>query len=266
MAIAQTAPAENALTQPRETGSAFEGLKRTGASRIDKVIDALTLTTKDKKTIRLSGIDVPGYGTNDSDLSLLAFQVLEKLLPEGKEVALYQTRNAKSGRENRMGQMLAHLHDEKDNVWIQGALISVGLARAMPNDTNPEMTREMLILEQQARTDKKGIWADDSAYRLFTPDELNGKTGTIQVVEGTVVKTANVRNTLYLNFGKDWKTDFTVRLDTRLRKELSRTGIDPMNLTGKTVRVRGYIEDYNGPMITLETIHHLEILPEKAPQ
>ncbi len=265
MAIAQDAPVGNGPTAAATKGSAFEGLKRTGAGRVDRVIDGLTLTLKDKKIVRLTGIDIPGYGDDSSDIPLLAFQVLEKLLPEATEVALYQTRSAKSGRENRMDQTLAHLHDEKNNVWIQGALISVGLARAMPTDTNPEMTREMLILEQQARAQNKGIWAKDSDYRLFTPEELAGKIGTIQVVQGRVVKTATVRNTLYLNFGTDWKTDFTVRMDTKLRKDLSRLGVDPMSLTGRTVRVRGYLEDYNGPMMTLENIHHLEILKEDAP-
>ena len=45
------------------------------------------------------------------------------------------------------------------------------------------MTREMLLLEDQARQAGKGIWAKDSDDRLFTPDELAGKTGTVQVVE-----------------------------------------------------------------------------------
>lgn len=264
MAIAQGAPVENGLTSKSDRGSAFEGLKRTGAGRVDRVIDGLTVTLKDKKIVRLAGIDIPGYGTDASDTPLLAFQLVQKLLPEGTEVALYQTRSMKTGRENRMGQMLAHLHNEKDNVWIQGALISVGLARAMPAASNPEMTREMLLLEDQARQAGKGIWAKDSDDRLFTPDELAGKTGTVQVVEGTVVKAASMKNTLYLNFGPDWKTDFTVRLDTNLRKELSRAGIDPMALSGKKVRVRGYIEEYNGPMITLENRYHLQVLDGDA--
>jgi len=264
--LAQAGPDENRPTAGNAGGSAFEGLKRTGSNRVDRIIDALTITLKDGKIVRLAAIDVPGLnGAEPDDSALLAFQLMQELLPEGTEIALYQTRNANTGRENRMGQHLAHLHLEKENVWIQGALLSVGLARAMPTDANPDMTREMLILENQARAQQKGIWATDSPYRLATPDRLEGKIGTVQVVEGKIFNAASVKNNLYLNFDKDWKTDFTVRVTPDIRRQLSRAGIDPMALSGQRVRVRGYIEEYNGPMITLETIHHLEILDETAP-
>lgn len=264
--LAQDARDENTPTANSPRGSAFDGLKRTGAGRADRVIDALTITLKDGKIVRLSAIDVPGLGgAEPDDAALLAFRLVQKLLPNGAEVALYQTRDAKAGRTNRMGQTLAHLHIEKDNLWIQGALLSVGLARAMPSDANPQMIREMLLLEKQARAEKKGIWADNSPHRLYRDTELSGKTGTVQVVEGKIAKAASVKNNLYLNFGADWRTDFTIRITPDIRRQLSRTGIDPMALAGKNVRARGYIENYNGPMITLETVHHLEILDEPAP-
>lgn len=258
--LAQGSTPENSPTAASGPGSAFDGLKRTGSGRVDRVIDGLTILMKDGKIIRLAGIDIPGYGREDSDIPLLAFQVLQKLAPENTELVLYQTRSAKAGRENRMGQHLAHIYSEKDNVWLQGGLLAIGLARAMSSAANPEMIAEMLQQESLARKAGEGIWAKDSPYRLFGPDELANKIGTVQVVEGRIEKAASVRNNLYLNFGKDWKTDFTVRMDTGLRKELSRQGIDPVALSGRRVRVRGYIEEYNGPMITLETIHHLEIL------
>lgn len=261
--LAQDTLEENRPTANSARGSAFEGLKRTGSGRVDRVIDATTITLKDGKIVRLSAIDVPGLrGAEPDDNALLAFQLIQKLLPNGTEVALYQTRDAKAGRTNRMGQTLAHLHLEKDNIWLQGALLSVGLARAMPTEANPQMIREMLALETKARAEKKGIWADNSPYRLYRDTGLTGKTGTVQVVEGKVLKAASVKNNLYLNFGSDWRTDFTVRVTPETRRQLSRAGIDPMALTGKTIRARGYIEEYNGPMITLETIHHLEILDE----
>lgn len=264
--LAQDTLDENRPTATSTGGSAFESLRRTGSGRVDRVIDALTITLKDGKIVRLSAIDVPGLGGPEpDDTALLAFQLVQKLLPNGTETALYQTRNAKVGRTNRMGQTLAHLHLEKDIVWIQGALLSVGLARAMPTDANPEMIREMLALENKARIEKKGIWAENSPHRLYLHDDLDGKTGTVQVVEGKVVKAASVKNNLYLNFGMDWRTDFTVRITPDIRRKLSRTGVDPMALAGRNVRARGYIENYNGPMITLETIHHLEILDEPAP-
>ncbi len=264
MAIAQPAPNENGPTPPAPVSSLFDSLKRTGPGRVDRVIDGLTVTLKDKKVVRLAGIDIPGYGREDSDFPLKAFQALQVLLPEATDIALYQTRLAKMGRTNRMEQQLAHLVIEKDNIWIQAVMISMGVARVMPTESNPEMSEIMLGLEQKAREKELGVWAKDSPYRLLGPDDLSQKTGTIQVVEGTVVKAANIKNTLYLNFGTDWKTDFTVRINTDLRRKLSKAGIDPLALQGKRIRVRGYIEEYNGPMITLENIHHLEMVEKAA--
>src|SRR5690606_40976024 len=52
------------------------------------------------------------------------------------------------------------------SIWIQGVLIRMGLVRAMPTDTNPEMWREMLDLEKQAREEEKGIWAQIGERRV----------------------------------------------------------------------------------------------------
>lgn len=258
--LAQDLPAENSAAAPKTDRAPFPDLKWTLSGRVDQVIDGLTFTLKDGKIVRLSAIDVPDFAQPQGDIAFRAFQLARTLLPEGTEVALYQTRQARTGRENRMGQLLAHVYIERENVWMQGALLAEGLARAMPGDANPEMTREMFIMEQKARAAQKGIWAEGSSYRLQTPDMLADKTGSVQVVEGTILKTASVKNNIYLNFGADWRTDFTVRISPAIRREMSRKQINPLDLQGKTIRVRGYVEDYNGPMITLETIHHLEIL------
>lgn len=259
-AIAQDSPRENAPTARPAASSDFEALKRMGSGRVDQVIDGLTVTLKEDKIIRLAGIDIPGFGHEGSDNALLAFDALKKILLENEDIVLYQTRSAKRGRTNRMGQTLAHIKTKDNDLWVQGALLSLGLARAMPTQTNPELAREMLALEHQARLEKKGIWAPESAWRLRTPADLHDHIGSVQVVEGTVVNAASVRNNLYLNFGEDWRTDFTVRMPTSLRKDFARAGIDPLALSGQTIRVRGYLEEYNGPMITLENIHLLEIV------
>jgi len=69
-----------------------------------------------------------------------------------------------------------------------------------------------------------------------------------------------VRGQIYLNFGADYKTDFTIAIAKRNRKRFEKAGLDPLSLEGATVRVRGWIELSNGPMVWLDHPERLEVL------
>ena len=91
----------------------------------------------------------------------------------------------------------------------------------------------------------------------------NVKIGQFGVIEGKIKKVASVRNNVYLNFGDNWKTDFTVMITPALRKKLSRNGLDTLNLAGQTIRVRGWVREYNGPLIELDTPSHLQLIQKE---
>lgn len=172
---------------------------------------------------------------------------------------IYQTRMAKKGRENRMGHQLGHIVTKKEPQWINGALLAHGLARVYTSPNAPEMNDQMLMVEDEARREKRGLWAEGSEYNVLTPETADQAMGKLAIIEGVVVKSASVRNNIYLNFGQDWKTDFTVMITPALRKKLAHKGIDPLGLSGKKLRVRGYVREYNGPLIELETPEHFEL-------
>ncbi len=86
---------------------------------------------------------------------------------------------------------------------------------------------------------------------------------SFQLVEGRVATAANVRGRVYLNFGEDWKTDFTVLAPSSVRRMFEKKGIDLALLGGSVVRVRGWVKSWNGPMIELTHPEQLEILIEK---
>lgn len=241
-------------------GPDLSPLKRTGIGRVDQVLDGLTIVLKDKKIIRLSSIDIPDHAYPDGGtINLAAKAALEKLLPSGTEVLIYQTRQAKLGRTNRLGQELAHLVKKDDGTWVNGALVENGYARAMPSDTNGEHTKTLYALEDKARAAKLLLWTD-KGWPVLTPERAGEGMGEYRIVQGTVQSAATVKNNLYLNFGKNWKEDFTIMLTPAIRRELARHGIDPLALTHKTIRARGYIRDYNGPFMELENALRLEIL------
>ena len=54
---------------------------------------------------------------------------------------------------------------------------------------------------------------------------------------------------LVLNFGRDWRSDFTVSVSRQDMKLFRDAGIDIRTLKGRTIRVRGWLFRENGPMI-----------------
>lgn len=236
-------------------------LKHTKSGRIDKVIDGLTILLKDGTIVRLASIDIPDFHIWEfAPYAEASFKLLQDKLPERTEVMLYQTRNQKKGRVNRMNQELAHVVIKNDDVWLQGLYLANGLARVYTAPARTEMLDQMYKAEQAARKDKRGIWAKDSEYLILDPDTAQGHIGEFVIVEGVVKNAASVRNNIYLNFGKDWKTDFTVMVSPALRKKFSHQGISALSLSHTQIRVRGYLREYNGALIELEDTAHLEIL------
>lgn len=271
--------AEGLVTTPQTNLAAivtgdFKSLKHTGSGRIDKVIDHQTLLLNDGKIVRLLGLHWPfsAPDTSTEDISSMAMDRLKNLLPPGTEIILYQTRNQKEGRLNRMGHVLAHVVNKKSGEWINGDLVKEGLAYALTDATNPEMAEQLYALEVIARNNKRPIWNGHNgilrAETAESPDNpffaAISKGNSFGVVEGTVTTSASVQNHLYLNFGNDRNKDFTIRIAPPIRKELSKRGIDPMGMAGKKVRVRGWLRAWNGPFMDLETPERLEMLDSPA--
>ncbi len=239
----------------------FTKLKHTGSARIDKVIDAQTLLMNDGQIVRLLGLDYPFItGGEPNNTAVAAKAYLENKLPKGTEVMLYQTRNQKAGRINRMGHTLAHLALKTNEEWINGDLVADGFAYAVTDATNPEMADQLYKLEDKARAVQKGLWMKASPFGLLTPDTAALGDGAFRVVEGTVNRSGTGNNNLFLNFGEDRNKDFTVQVTPAIRKKLAHSGIDPMSLAGQKIRVRGWIRLWNGPFMELETPERLEIL------
>ena len=226
------------------------------ASQVDTVIDATRIRLKDGRIVQLSGIEIPAGTMNaPSTAEENAKKFLDEFFkdPMAKDVLLYQTPKSDTGRITRMGHELMHMVRKHDHIWVQGALLRSGLARAWPVPSNPELADKMFAEENLARTEKLGLWVDDSAYKLLDPDTALNQSEGFAVVEGTVKSVATVNNMVYLNFGPDWKKDFTVGIPAPVRQAMSRQGMDVFKFQGQVIRVRGWMRPYNGPFIELES-------------
>lgn len=239
----------------------FSALTMTGEAQVEAVIDPLRVRLLDGRIVQLTGIGVPDLTPYDTgDIGMAALAVMKDKLTR-KHVKIYQSKDAQKARLNRMGYHLAHLVEKNDGLWVQGALIANGLARVRPSELNPDMAEPMLTLEEQAREAKRGLWADEK-YAILSPETAGKSLHHWAIIEGTVHGNAMAGNTVYLNFGPDWRTDFTVGIKPEVRRELVKLGIDPLQFANKHVRVRGWLESYNGPYIELMHPVWIETLPE----
>jgi hypothetical protein len=65
---------------------------------------------------------------------------------------------------------------------------------------------------------------------------------------------------VFLDFGRSFRTDFTVMVPKTLEPGLVEAGIAVESLAGRVIRVRGVIEDSGGPAIRLTEPLALELL------
>ena len=162
-------------------------------------------------------------------------------------------------RIDRHDRLLAHLHDET-GTWIQGEILRRGMARVYSFRDNRAQVAEMLALERKARQAKRGIWRHPF-YQIRRADGAQRHIGSFQLVEGTARAVAVLRKFTYLNFGANWRDDFTIAVPARSRRMFEASAFDLKALQGRRVRVRGWIKSRNGPMIEASHPEQIEILP-----
>lgn len=169
-------------------------------------------------------------------------------------------------RTDRYGRLLAHLFLDQDGarVWVQGQLLSSGNARAYGLPDSFACLRELLAHERAAREKRLGIWAD-KAYAprsAARPRALLSRRNTYQIVTGRIAQIAPTKARTYLNFGKDWRSDFTAGIDAKVLRAHPELAQRLKELEGRRVEVRGWIEYRNGPYIAIEDPLQIEAIEE----
>lgn len=217
------------------------------------------LVLKDGRAVVMEGLLLPGAARNRAP-AFLANQAIAALsdLARGRRVSLAMH----SPNEDRYGRIRAQVFFSDDDAepWLQAAMLRRGLVRVSIAPDRRECASELYAAERDARGRRAGIWAL-STYAVRTPDSLAGDIGTFQIVEG-MVKNAEVRaGRAYLNFGDDWRSDFTVTIAPEDMKHFREAGIDPEGYAGKRVRVRGWIQSLNGPEIEIAAPEAIEVIP-----
>lgn len=229
---------------------------RTGI--VQNVIDADTVRLRSGTEIRLVGIQAPKLplgrrGFRAWPLADKAKGFVERMAT-GKQVIL-EYGGRKTDRHRRL---LAHLFLE-NGAWVQGEILKSGFARVYSFPDNRARVAEMLSLEQEARSARRGIW-DHPYYAIRNPGNADRFIGSFQIVEGKPESIALVRNRAYLNFGKNWREDFTVTMSPKVMRRFWRGKDIRAAYADRIIRVRGWLKRFNGPQIEVTHPEQIEVL------
>jgi endonuclease YncB( thermonuclease family) len=238
---------------------AVAGELRRGADVVaERVLDGDTLALAGGRVLRLAGVLAPKSGDRERDREIgeAAAAARDALgrLAAGKTLTLWHGDLA----EDRHGRVFAHARTA-EGLWLADELLRLGHARVFTQPGDAERAPEMLTLEAEARAARRGLWAL-AAYAVRGDEEAGRFTESFQLVEGRVLKAASARDMFYLNFGQDYRRDFTIGLDRAALRAFRRAGRDPASLEGKRIRVRGWVLWRGGPYIGATHPEQVEVI------
>jgi micrococcal nuclease len=243
--------------------SACEGLRDGPKGTVTEIVDGDTLLLDTGLVVRLIGIQAPKLALgrdgladwpkgNEAKAALIALTLKKPVLLRygGEEL-------------DRHGRTLAQVMVTGDSpVWVQEAMLRQGQARVYSFADNRACLAELMAAETRARAAGLGIWGD-SYYRVRRADrpaDIAKLAGHYELVEGRVLNAEKLGAQVFLNFGRYYKEDFTAVIDARALRLFADAGIDPGKLGNALVRVRGWIDDRDGPRIAITHPEQIELL------
>lgn len=276
-ALPTTAAAALAAAVGAATATAQQGLGEEPSCTLEagptnsvvRVIDAETVLLDDHREVRLIGALAPRspdlspsaqpWPAEDAAIAALRGLVL------GHSVSL-----ATSGRaRDRYGRKLAHLFVERggERIWVQGEMLAAGHARVYGLPGSYACMRELLAHERVAREASSGLWAS-AAYAVRSARrarDLMRRRNSYEIVAGNVAKVTVTKARTYINFGHDWRRDFTAGIEARVLRAHPTWAQTLAALAGKRVEVRGWIQYRNGPYIDIQDPSQIAPIEERLP-
>lgn len=253
-----------ALAASPAYGAICAALEPGPTGRVVSISDGDTFDLDSGLTVRLVGIQAPKLplgrdGFVAWPLGDEAKDLIENLTL-GRTVSLHYG----GAKRDRYGRALAHVFVETDagQLWVQGAMLEAGLARVYSFPDNRNCLAELYAAEARGRAERLGVWRDPYyAVRDATrPETILERLGGYELVEGRVLNADMAGNRVYLNFGRYWKEDFTVVIESGGLRLFERAGFDPLALENTVVRVRGWIDSHDGPRMLITHPEQIEIL------
>lgn len=244
---------------------ACEALRPGPAGVVTEVVDGDAVLLDTGLVVRLIGMQAPKLplGREGFEAWPMAEEAKEALsaMALGKRVRL-----GYGGEEtDRYARTLAHAFiagEDGAETWAQRDMISRGLARVYSFPDNRSCLAELYAAETEARVKRLGIWTDPyySVRAADRPGEILRRAGNYELVEGRVLTADEAGGRVYLNFGRYWKEDFTVVIEGAALRLFATEGLDPLVLEQAFIRVRGWIDDRDGPRVAVTHPEQIEVL------
>lgn len=229
-----------------------------GSGTVKETLSGDRVQLTSGEVVKLADVKAPELWISETPykswpFSYEARDTLKDLL-NGKSVELFCAKEPNT----LTGDLNAHLLLDGSQ-WVQQTLLESGAVFFFRTIKSSLPSDKLLQAEALARSNLKGLWRLQ-AYQIRPA--THPKTiiiGWFQLVEGQVLSAKRVRDSLFLNFGPNWRKDFTLDVPARYLKQL---GLDqnPSKLEGKHIRVRGWAEWAGGPKIILDSPQNLEVL------
>jgi len=187
-------------------------------------------------------------------------------LPEGVEdfKVLAPTENPIT----RHGALLSHVI-LADDQWLQGKLVEDGKAIVMPvYELDQGRLYTLKNIEIGARMKRRGLWAKSPVVCAWG---AKSAFDTFAIIQGKITEAANVRGTIYLNFGEDYREDFTIKITRQNFKKLKEdtqnalTRLTEEEEPDRVIEARGWVFFSGGPMIDIKTDAQLDFLRQGDP-
>ena len=252
---------------PAETPTAPPCTVERGEARaVAEVRDGETLRLDDGRMLRLIGALAPRAGDvgappgswppeNEARAALAA-------LVEGRTITLWHD----ATRLDRYGQIFAQatIGSGTDTVWLQGALVTRGVARAYGRPGTDACTEALVRLERSARDGRVGLWSN-AAYRERDAADGGGlarATGSFHVVSGTVNRVSRGQGEVYVSLAPRGRRDgaYAFAAVVPARGTALIGGSEPRALQDRRVIVRGWIEHRRGPVIVIDSKGQFEVV------
>lgn len=244
-------------------GCACEGLRAGPKGVVASVTDGDTVILDNGLVVRLIGMQAPKLPLGREDFPTWPKAEAAKARLEamvlGKSVEVRHGGEVRDRHDRVLGQMFIAAEPE---TWVQQQMVADGLARVYSFPDNRACLAELMAAETQARTMKLGIWTDPyyTVRRADRPAAIVERAGQYELVEGRVLLAEKTGGRVFLNFGRHWKEDFTAVIDGRAQRLFADSGLDPLMLEGALVRIRGWVDDRDGPRIEVTHPEQIEVL------
>lgn len=226
---------------------------------VASVVDGDSFVLDSGLEVRLAQIEAPRVRPSDT-WGPQATASLERMI-KGKRVELRYGGLRRDRRGRAIAQVFIPQGIGREAVWVQTEMLRTGIARVHTYADNRSAIAELWGAEREARRAGRGVWSAPAyQVRFATPQALAGGIGSFQLAEGRVESASQRGSVIFLNFGTDNKTDVSAVVPERAFALWPGGAADILALQGRSIRIRGYVRNSNGPALWLDHPEQIEYI------